>query len=103
MESKKVGRGTGIANVNLPVRAAVTALVAIVLLSTAVLLFATTARAEPSPTPNGSVGACNMLQSWPGVGPGVPSGGGMENAMTVDAAQGNAGMHTAVANSGSGC
>jgi hypothetical protein len=59
--------------------------------------------AAPSPTPNGFVGACNMLQSWPGVGPGVPAGGGMENAMNVDATQGNNGMSTAATASGASC
>jgi hypothetical protein len=55
-----------------------------------------------SPTPNGFVGACNMLQAWPGISTGVPVGGGMQNAMTVDNANGNAGMWTAVAASGDG-
>ena len=47
-------------------------------------------------TPNGFVGACNMVRSWPGVGPGVPDGGGMLLAMGRDAAAGNTGMTTAV-------
>jgi hypothetical protein len=54
------------------------------------------ASAAPT-TPNGYVGACNMVQSWPGGGAAVPPGGGMELAMNRDATQGNAGMLTAVA------
>ena len=37
-----------------------------------------------------------MLQAWPGGGANVPDGSGMENAMTVDNANGNTGMFTAV-------
>jgi hypothetical protein len=47
-------------------------------------------------TPGGYCGAMNMLQAWPGGGANVPDGGGMENAMTVDNANGNTGMFTAV-------
>lgn len=53
-------------------------------------------------SPSGLVGACNMMQSWPGVGH-VPAGGGMELAMSRNATQGNAGMNTAVAASGGSC
>jgi hypothetical protein len=64
------------------------------------------ASAAPSPTPNGWVGACNMVSSWPGLGPGngvgVQPGGGMERAMTVDNPNGNAGMFHAVSVSGNG-
>jgi len=81
------GHGTGIANVNRPVRAVVATVVALFLLSTAVLLFAATARAEPSPTPNGYCGALNMAQD-PTMAT-IP--------MVNDAPQGNAGMFTAVA------
>ncbi len=59
--------------------------------------------AAPSPTPNGFTGASNMVESVPGAGhTGVPQGGGMVNAMSVDAPQGNAGMNTAVTNSSGG-
>jgi hypothetical protein len=74
-----------------------------VLVCAALALSSLAASAAPSPTPNGLIGACNMLQSWPGVGPGVPAGGGMENAMSSDAPQGNAGMATAAAASGASC
>ncbi len=97
--NRKVSRRTGIANVKHRARAAGTALVALFLLSAAALMFASAARAEPSPTPNGFCGAKNMVESWPGVGPGVPPDGGMQNAMTVDNASGNAGMFTAVGES----
>jgi hypothetical protein len=69
----------------------------------ALVFLSVPAAAAPNPTPNGFTGACNMLQSWPGVGPGVPAGGGMENAMSRDATQGNDGMNTAVTNSGGSC
>lgn len=62
------------------------------------LALAGTATAAPSVTPAGFTGACNMLRSWPGVGPGVPDGRGMERAMTVDNANGNTGMWGAVYN-----
>jgi hypothetical protein len=54
-----------------------------------------TASAEPSPTPSGLTGACNMLAAW-----GAGANGGMANAMTVDNPNGNAGMWNAVWNSG---
>ncbi|MFZ1881017.1 MAG: hypothetical protein WAU41_12800 [Gaiellaceae bacterium] len=54
-----------------------------------------TSAATPT-TPGGYCGAMNMLQAWPGGGANVPDGGGMENAMTVDHANGNTGMFTAV-------
>ena len=50
-----------------------------------------TAAAAPNETPAGFCGALNMLQSW-----GVGARGGMENAMSVDNANGNTGMATAV-------
>ena len=51
-------------------------------------------------TPNGFVGACNMLESWPGIGhTGVPSGGGIQLAMSVNNPNGDAGMTRAVSNS----
>jgi hypothetical protein len=55
--------------------------------------------AARTPTPNGYCGALNMVQAWPGGGANVPAGGGMEHAMTVDNANGNTGMSTAVGNS----
>ena len=58
--------------------------------------------AAAATTPNGWVGACNMLQSWPGYGH-VPAGRGMELAMSRDAAQGNTGMNKAVSVSGGSC
>lgn len=83
---------------------------AVVLVSVLVPLgligFAGRAAAAPSPTPNGYVGACNMLASWPGLGPrngvGVQPGGGMELAMSVDNPNGNEGMFNAVFVSGNG-
>lgn len=58
--------------------------------------FAGSAVADPPTTPNGWEGACNMNQSWPGLGQnngvGVQPGGGMERAMTVDNPNGNEGM-----------
>jgi hypothetical protein len=75
---------------------------AIVALGLAV--FAGSAAAAPNPTPNGWVGACNMNSSWPGLGVGngvgVQSGGGMQNAMTVDNPNGNDGMFHAIFVSG---
>ena len=66
--------------------------------------FAGSVSAAPGPTPNGFTGACNMVASWPGAGPGegvgVQPGGGMENAMTVNNPNGNAGMWRAVDVSG---
>jgi len=47
-------------------------------------------------TPNGYCGAANMLNAWPGGGANVPNGGGMQNAMTVNNANGNNGMFGAV-------
>ena len=83
----------------------------LVVLSTLFVLTLTTfsgsAAAAPPTTPVGFVGACNMVAAWPGVGPeqvvGVPAGGGMEHAMTVDNPNGNAGMETAVTVSGGFC
>jgi hypothetical protein len=37
-----------------------------------------------------------MLNAWPGGGANVPDGGGMQNAMTVNNANGNNGMFGAV-------
>ena len=54
-----------------------------------------TSAATPT-TPGGYCGALNMLHAWPGGGANVPDGGGMLNAMTVDNANGNTGMFTAV-------
>ena len=69
--------------------------------------FAGSVSAAPGPTPNGFTGACNMVMSWPGVrvgnGVGVQPGGGMENAMTVNNPNGNAGMNRAVDVSGGHC
>lgn len=69
--------------------------------------FAGSAAAASNPTPNGYVGACNMLASWPGAGPGsgvgVQPGGGMERAMSVDNQNGNDGMNHAVFVSGGYC
>ena len=66
--------------------------------------FAGSVSAAPGPTPNGFTGACNMVASWPGAGPGegvgVQPGGGMENAMTVNNPNGNLGMWRAVDVSG---
>jgi hypothetical protein len=68
--------------------------------------FAGSAAAAPNPTPNEFVGACNMVASWPGAGPGngvgVQPGGGMELAMSVDNPNGNDGMFHAVFVSGNG-
>lgn len=50
------------------------------------------AAAAPSQTPNGFCGALNMVEAW-----GVGANGGMARAMSVDNANGNAGMFTAVA------
>ncbi len=69
--------------------------------------FAGSVSAAPGPTPNGFTGACNMVAAWPGYGPaqgvGVQPGGGMENAMTVNNPNGNAGMERAVGVSGGSC
>ena len=83
---------------------------ALVLISLLVVLVLTAsaggAAAEPNPTPNGWVGSCNMVVSWPGYGAqdpngvGVQPGGGMENAMTVDNPNGNDGMNNASVVSG---
>lgn len=83
---------------------------ALVIVSTLVVLaltaFAGSAAAAPSETPIGFVGACNMVASWPGLGPaqgvGVQPGRGMEHAMTVDNPNGNDGMSNAVFVSGNG-
>lgn len=48
-------------------------------------------------TPNHYCGAANMLNAWPGGGANVPDGGGMQNAMAVNNANGNNGMFGAVA------
>lgn len=48
------------------------------------------AAAAAGPTPNGYVGACNMLMAGPG----------MANAMSADNPRGNAGMFRAVSVSG---
>jgi hypothetical protein len=70
-------------------------------------VFAGSAAAAPPETPNGFVGACNMLASWPDLGPGqgvgVQPGGGMERAMSVDNPNGNLGMDHAVSVSGGDC
>lgn len=87
---------------------------ALVIVSMLVVLilatFTGSAAAGPNPTPNGWVGACNMVNSWPGLGTqnangvGVQPGGGMENAMTVNNPNGNAGMATAnVVTGGQAC
>jgi len=83
---------------------------ALVIVSMLVVLILATltgsAAAGPNPTPAGWVGACNMVNSWPGLGVqnpngvGVQPGGGMENAMTVDNPNGNDGMATANAVTG---
>ena len=57
-----------------------------------------TAGATPT-TPGGYCGALNMVHAFPGGGANVPDGGGMEHAMTVDNANGNTGMSTAVGHS----
>jgi hypothetical protein len=54
------------------------------------------ALAATSPAPGtGATGACNMLAAW-----GAGANGGMAHAMSVDNANGNAGMFRAVAASG---
>ena len=62
------------------------------------------AAAAPRETPNGFIGACNMVAAWPGYSPGqgvaVQPGGGMEGAMTVNNPNGNDGMNHAVEVSG---
>lgn len=74
-------------------RAVATMSMVVTLLLTA---FAGSAAADPPTTPNGWEGACNMNQSWPGLGRnngvGVQPGGGMERAMTVNNPNGNEGM-----------
>lgn len=77
------------------------------LITLSLTAFAGSVSAAPGPTPNGFTGACNMVMSWPGVrdlihenGVGVQTGGGMENAMTVNNPNGNAGMTRATINSG---
>jgi hypothetical protein len=69
--------------------------------------FAGSVSAAPGPTPNGFIGACNMVAAVSGYGPGqgvgVQPGGGMENAMTVNNPNGNAGMNRAVDVSGGYC
>jgi hypothetical protein len=78
-----------------------------VLVSLGLAGFSGSAAAAPNPTPNGYVGACNMLASWPDGGPGngvgVQAGGGMERAMSVDNPNGNDGMSRAVSVSGGDC
>ena len=83
---------------------------ALVIVSMLVVLilatFTGSAAAGPNPTPAGWVGACNMVVSWPGLGVqnpngvGVQPGGGMEQGMTVDNANGNDGMTVATVVSG---
>ena len=77
------------------------------LVTLSLTVFAGSVSAAPGPTPNGFTGACNMVASWPGAGPGqgvgVQPGGGMENAMTVNNPNGNAGMYRAVEQSGGDC
>ena len=76
------------------------------LVAFALTAFGGSAAAAPNPTPNGYVGANNMSASWPTLGVqnpngvGVQSEGGMENAMTVDNPNGNAGMCIAFLASG---
>jgi len=74
-------------------RAAAALSMVVALLLTA---FTGSAAADPPTTPNGWEGACNMNQSWPGLGGnsgvGVQPGGGMERAMTVNNPSGNEGM-----------
>ena len=54
------------------------------------------AAAANGPAPGtGITGACNMANAW-----GAGAQGGMAHAMSVDNPLGNAGMSTAVANSG---
>lgn len=64
---------------------------------TAVLAIGVPTAGATTETPNGYCGAANMLNAWPGGGANVPDGGGMQNAMTVNNANGNAGMFGAVA------
>jgi hypothetical protein len=70
--------------------------VVLVLVALSLTAFAGNAAANPPTTPNGWEGACNMNQSWPGLGRnngvGMQPGGGMEHAMTVDNPKGNEGM-----------
>lgn len=88
------------------------------LVALALTAFAGSAAAQPEPTPNGWVGACNMNSSWPTLSPGEAAGiqgtvdfdgdgGGMENAMTVNQGQstnGNDGMlHATVESGGQVC
>ncbi len=91
--------------VRTPRRFRVLSVAGIVVLSLAA--FTGSVSAAPGPTPNGFTGACNMVASWPGAGPaqgvGVQPGGGMENAMTVNNPNGNAGMFRAVDVSGGSC
>jgi hypothetical protein len=68
--------------------------------------FAGSASAAPGPTPNGQIGACNMMMSW--FADDAPNG--MAHAMTVNnpehswfAGNGNAGMTRAVTNTGGKC
>lgn len=88
-----------------PKRLRVVSVTGLVVLS--LTAFAGGASAAPGPTPNGFTGACNMVMAWPGVrlgnGVGVQPGGGMENAMTVNNPNGNAGMNRAVDVSGGYC
>jgi hypothetical protein len=63
------------------------------LVTLALTAFAGSVSATPGPTPNGHIGACNMLQAW-----GVGARGGMANAMSVNNLNGNLGMWRAVAN-----
>lgn len=83
-------------------RASITAAAAVAVFGLPV--FAGTASAAPRTSPNGFIGACNMVASWPGAGPGsgvgVQPGGGMERSMTVDNPNGNAGMDRAVSATG---
>jgi len=64
-------------------------------LAAALCVGVATSGAAPE-TPNGYCGAANMLNAWPGGGANVPNGGGMQNAMTVNNANGNNGMFGAV-------
>ena len=64
-------------------------------LAAALSVAVATSGATPE-TPNGYCGATNMLKAWPGGGANVPNGGGMQNAMTVNNANGNNGMFGAV-------
>lgn len=84
------------------------------LLSVVLAGLAGPAFATPHETPNGWIGACNMVSAWPGLSPGkgvaVQEGRGMEGAMfgtpayarMGDAHPGNAGMFNAVYVSGNG-